>query len=415
MEYWSKTARNHGYSMIEMLVVLIIIGIIAAVAMKTMNSGTDQRRVEETKQHLDRLAYAISGNPNSISGGVRTDYGYVGDVGALPSSLSNLVTSPGYGTWNGPYFRDEFAANGAGTSANADKDAWGTSLAYSSSGTTITSSGSGSSISRSFAASTDDLLRNSIRLTVTDSNGYLPGWTYKDSVKAVLTIPNGSGGTTNKTKCPGKDGLIKYDSIPIGLHTLKVIYIPDHDTLTRKINVNPGATYTANVQLFRSVWKGSGATSLSEVLRPSGDGNIKELTDHGCSNNDWQCVDEVVPDDDGEYVRSTNNSTKKDTYQMQNHAVGSGTIDSVVVSINARKSANGQTIRTVVRTNGSYYYGTTINLDSYSSYTVFSKNYTTNPNTSSAWTWTQIDAAEAGVEIYESGRCTQVWMTVYYH
>ena len=73
-----------GYSLFELLAVIIIVGIIASVSMRSMRGSVEVSRVEETKQEMDHLAWAICGNPALISGGVRTDFGYVGDVGALP-------------------------------------------------------------------------------------------------------------------------------------------------------------------------------------------------------------------------------------------------------------------------------------------------------------------------------------------
>ena len=58
----------------------------------------------------DRLAHAVAGDPDLVAGGTRSDFGYVGDIGALPSDWDDLVTNPGYSTWNGPYVQDEFAS-----------------------------------------------------------------------------------------------------------------------------------------------------------------------------------------------------------------------------------------------------------------------------------------------------------------
>ncbi|RME30712.1 MAG: type II secretion system protein, partial [Candidatus Zixiibacteriota bacterium] len=98
---------QRGYSLIELVVVLIIVGILASVALKSLRTAGVVAKTEQTRHELDKLAWAITGNPERSSGGVRSDYGYIGDVGALPPNLDALVTNPGYATWKGPYIRDD--------------------------------------------------------------------------------------------------------------------------------------------------------------------------------------------------------------------------------------------------------------------------------------------------------------------
>ena len=100
---------SKGYSIIELLVVIVIVGVITAVALKSLSTVNDTARTEKTKKELDQLAYAVSGDPNVTSGGTRTDFGYVGDVGSMPPNLDALVSNPGgYATWQGPYLRDDY-------------------------------------------------------------------------------------------------------------------------------------------------------------------------------------------------------------------------------------------------------------------------------------------------------------------
>jgi prepilin-type N-terminal cleavage/methylation domain-containing protein len=243
---------NTGYSLVELILVLIIIGIITSVAVRSLRTTHDTARVEQTKQELDQLAWAIAGNPELASGGLRSDFGYLGDVGALPPNLDALVSNPGYATWDGPYIRDDFYPS-SGSETEFKCDAWGTAYTYSG-GTTISSTGGGSTITREIASSVDDLLRNTVSAVVVDLDNTPPGSTYKDSVRILLSYPNGGGSITTKTKYPGSDGFVRFDSIPIGNHQMQVVYIPSGDTLTRVVSIEPGQDSYTTVSLPEDIW-----------------------------------------------------------------------------------------------------------------------------------------------------------------
>lgn len=247
----SGRQKQSGYTLIEVILVVVILGILAAVAMKSMTQVTETSRTEETKLEMIRLAIAIAGDPDQISGGVRSDYGYIGDVGSLPPNWDDLVTNPGYATWDGPYIQDEFAT----ASANIEfkLDAWGTTYgspaaaAFSSTGGSIT-------ITRKVANSTADLLYNSITCSIIDLNLSPPGPIWRDSVKVLLIHPDGSGSVITRTAWPTANGLIKIDSVPIGRHRLQVIIIPENDTLRREISINPGRDTYIDLQHFADIW-----------------------------------------------------------------------------------------------------------------------------------------------------------------
>jgi general secretion pathway protein G len=247
--YGSRT----GYTLVELVVVIVIIGVMASIAVRSMRSANQTARGEQAKAELDRLAAAIAGNPHLISGGHRTDFGYVGDIGALPPGLDALVENPGYSTWDGPYVSTDFYASETSGVSGLKLDPWGREYVYSG-GVTVTSVGGGASLSRQIAVSTDDLLLNSVTVAVTDMDGSVPGSIYRDSVEVALEVPDGSGSYVVKIRCPRPDGFVRFDSIPIGCHGLCTIFLPDSDTTSRRVVVEPGQDSHIRVMLSAELW-----------------------------------------------------------------------------------------------------------------------------------------------------------------
>ena len=246
-----KIGSQHGHSLVEIVVVIIILGVISVIAVGSLRSSGETARVERTEQKLDRLAKAIAGDPALVSSGVRTDYGYVGDVGALPPNMDVLGSnSLGYATWQGPYIFDEISEGG--TADDYQRDAWGVQITRA--GTLLISGGSGSNLSRPIANSVDDLLYNRVSVVVTDLNGTPPGETYDDSLLIVLDHPNGGGGVSIRQINPAPDGMAEFDSIPIGLHRLRLVYVPDNDTLESRVAVNPGDHAYAEAHWWQDLW-----------------------------------------------------------------------------------------------------------------------------------------------------------------
>ncbi|MFQ5452928.1 MAG: prepilin-type N-terminal cleavage/methylation domain-containing protein [Candidatus Zixiibacteriota bacterium] len=399
---------NNGFSLIELTIVIIIIGIMLSLAIKSMTALIKDTRQIKTERELEMLTYAIVGDPSLTSAGARSDFGYVGDVGAFPSNLDALAQNPGgYATWDGPYIEKGFTQDVDGFKT----DEWGKAYNYSG-GITITSTGSGSTITKKIADATSDYLLNTFNGTIQDINDSLPGSIYKDSINIKITIPDGSGSSITKIYNPDSIGVFTLDSLPAGQHPLRIIYVPNVDTLFSYLNILPRHK-SSRIYKFASSYftggggGGGGGGSSSEILRPMGVGSSTQLLDENCTG-DWSCVDEVTSDGDGTFVKGAGGSWDNDTYATENSSVSSGTIDSVVVFIRAKFFR----ARTAIRTNGTLYEGNDIWLTN--SYANYSTSYITNPNTSSAWTWTEIDALEIGVTLKESAFCTQVWVEVYY-
>jgi len=99
--------QERGLTLIEMLAVVVILGIVAAIAIPSVTSAINQSKINTTESDLGTLQSALSR--------------YYMDNGHYPSTLSNLATNgSSLTTWNGPYIRETFPM----------ADAWGNDVAY---------------------------------------------------------------------------------------------------------------------------------------------------------------------------------------------------------------------------------------------------------------------------------------------
>ncbi len=92
----------------EIIIVIAIVGILAAGITPLALQSFEVDRERTTLDEMKEIQKAMLGDPS------QGNYGYVGDMGGLPASLTNLVISPGTTTytqqtngvpmgWNGPY------------------------------------------------------------------------------------------------------------------------------------------------------------------------------------------------------------------------------------------------------------------------------------------------------------------------
>ena len=130
--------KSRGVSLLEVAVTVAILSLITSGAFSLFSQPFAAANENETLEKLVALKQAIIGDPRIITGEARTDFGFLGDTGGLPSSLEELWilgaqpvfsfdTSIKLGTgWAGPYIQmpplewfDDIR-----------RDAWGTEIEY---------------------------------------------------------------------------------------------------------------------------------------------------------------------------------------------------------------------------------------------------------------------------------------------
>lgn len=253
---------ERGFTLIEVLLVIIVIGIMAAVAFKSMDVALDNSRWDATTQEMEKLSWAIAGNSDLYANGVRADFGYVGDVGSLPPNVDALVTNPGgYATWRGPYIQNDFTQN----PNDYKTDAWGNLYTYTG-GVTIASGGSGGNpITKQYANAAADLTANTVQGVVTDGQGNAPG-SSASNVSVRIAYPNGSGGTTTAITNPNSSGNYSFANVvPQGIRTVTAIYTPTNDTLVRNAVVLPKSTTLVDIKFRGNLWSTGSGGSLAYV------------------------------------------------------------------------------------------------------------------------------------------------------
>ena len=99
-----KKQAQSGFTLIEILLVVVIIGILAAVAVPKFSGRIGQSKESAAKASLQAISLALDM--------------YEVDHGNYPSSLSALVTGSG-ADWHGPYLKQ-----------GLPKDPWGNPFTY---------------------------------------------------------------------------------------------------------------------------------------------------------------------------------------------------------------------------------------------------------------------------------------------
>jgi|GEM_PF-1078642 prepilin-type N-terminal cleavage/methylation domain-containing protein len=231
-----------GFTLIEIIAVLAVLAVLAGLAAPLVYKQILKARQEATEQELDVLKTAMLGDSDLKTGGVRTDYGYLGDMGILPGQgedspsaedLNKLLTqgdqpsysfSPNYGIgagWQGPYLQrgsanDEVTLDAFGSAYEYDVRN-PTGLASDDWIAKVTSLGPDKT-----SDTTDDI---SVEIKKKESFatvfGYVNTTEGRQASNLYVTLHYPSGGTlTNTTTSTNSQGYYEFNNIPFGVRSI---------------------------------------------------------------------------------------------------------------------------------------------------------------------------------------------------
>lgn len=105
-----KLKLQHGFTLVELLLVLVILALIAGLVLPGIIGKAESAKVRAASSQISRIAMSVES--------------FYLDTGTIPDTLGELVDEPGDVTgWNGPYIKRSIL-----------KDPWGRDYQYRSPG-----------------------------------------------------------------------------------------------------------------------------------------------------------------------------------------------------------------------------------------------------------------------------------------
>jgi hypothetical protein len=232
----SSFGHNRGLTTIELAVVLSITVILASSFGLMVYDSVQTDRRDAVLIQLDLIKKGIVGEGRTLAPG-ETDvlrFGYIGDMGTLPATLSNLVdigTQPAYTVdeilqagagWRGPYVPTAAAA--------VTTDPWGNGLVWTVAAGTSATTGAGTMATlRSkgpdgVASNSDDAVVEIYRSDVlTRTIGYVKDVSGVTVAGVVVKASYATSGTlTTVSTTTDNDGLYEFYDVPRGTRAIQL-------------------------------------------------------------------------------------------------------------------------------------------------------------------------------------------------
>lgn len=243
-----RMGRDTGLSLIELIIILAVMVVLIALLVPSTVQILSGARRNVTLDEMENLEKAMIGDPHLKTSGVRSGFGYLGDMGNLPSTLDDLMTqgaqpayafnsSKGVGAgWRGPYI-----TLGPGSDAASHRvDAFGNDYTYSN---TDYVNGLGQTVDAKLVSlgadgvaggtgNDEDVTLETLRAETTATvTGYGFGLDGTPLSVATVTMNYPANGTlTSATTTTDSAGFYQFTNIPFGIRSVAfnpgLLYVP---------------------------------------------------------------------------------------------------------------------------------------------------------------------------------------------
>lgn len=230
--------RAAGLTLIEVIIILAVLIILIGLLVPSAVQQLTATRRSTTLDEMDNLKKAMIGDPNLKSQGLRTDFGYLGDMGNLPATLDDLVTQatqPSFAFnstkrvgagWKGPYIT---LGSGADPSSHK-RDAFGNDYTYDT--TDFTNSQGQAADAKLVTLGADGIVGGSevneditleiLKAETTSTvagNAFDQGGNPLNGASIIINFPQG-GVLTTSTTTTDSNGFYQFTNISFGIRSI---------------------------------------------------------------------------------------------------------------------------------------------------------------------------------------------------